>query len=218
SPAIRNVAALQFLFETQWQQLRRNANTRGIRIIGDLPIFVAQDSADVWSAQDLFLLDADGEPTVVAGVPPDYFSEEGQRWGNPLYDWPRHVARDFDWWTSRVRRTLDMCDLLRIDHFRGFAAYWEIQASEPTAVNSRWVEAPSNDLFSHLRNAMGDDPPIIADELGIVPDAVDELTDAFGLPPMRVLHFSFSGAEQLLPSNYPANFVASPGTHDNDTT
>lgn len=216
--AIRSVAALQFLFEAQWQQLRRNANTRGIRIIGDLPIFVALDSADVWSAQHLFLLDAHGEPTVVAGVPPDYFSEEGQRWGNPLYDWPRHVASNFDWWTNRVRRTLEMCDLLRIDHFRGFAAYWEIQASEPTAVNGRWVEAPGLAFFTHLRNTFGEDLPIIAEDLGIVTDDVDELRDAFGLPTMRVLHFSFSDDEKFLPSNYPVNCVAYTGTHDNDTT
>jgi 4-alpha-glucanotransferase len=216
--AIRRVAAVQFLFETQWQQLRRNANSRGIRIIGDLPIFVALDSADVWSAQDLFLLDANGDPTVVAGVPPDYFSVDGQRWGNPLYDWPRHIAQNFSWWTDRVRRTLEMCDLLRIDHFRGFAEYWEILASEPTAINGRWVPAPGHAFFTHLRNTFGADLPIIAEDLGIITDDVDELRDAFELPTMRVLHFSFADSEKFLPTYYPTNCVAYTGTHDNDTT
>lgn len=215
--ALRRVAAVQFLFECQWQQLRRNANARGIRIIGDLPIFVAQDSADVWSAQDLFLLDETGHPTVVAGVPPDYFCEDGQRWGNPLYDWPRHIDQNFAWWTQRVRRTLDMCDLLRIDHFRGFAAYWEILASEPTAVNGRWVEAPGHAFFAHLRKTFGPDLPIIAEDLGIITDDVDELRDAFELPTMRVLQFSFVDGDKFLPSNYPTNCVAYTGTHDNDT-
>lgn len=215
--ALRRVAAIQFLFESQWQQLRRNANSRGIRIIGDLPIFVALDSADVWSAQELFLLDQDGQPTVVAGVPPDYFCEEGQRWGNPLYDWPRHEAQNFAWWTQRVQRTLDMCDLLRIDHFRGFAAYWEILASEPTAVNGRWVNSPGHAFFSHLQKRFGFDLPIIAEDLGIITDDVDELRDAFGLPTMRVLQFSFADTEEFLPNRYPANCVAYTGTHDNDT-
>lgn len=218
SAAMRLVAATQYLFETQWQQVRRNANDRGIRIIGDLPIFVAYDSADVWSAQDLFQLDASGEPTVVAGVPPDYFSETGQRWGNPLYDWPRHQAQKFEWWTQRVRRTLEMCDLLRIDHFRGFAGYWEIAASEPTAVNGRWVPAPGHAFFQHLKDTFGEDLPIIAEDLGVITDDVDELRDAFELPTMRVLQFSFSGKEAFLPSHYPVNCVAYTGTHDNDTT
>ncbi len=215
--ALRDVAAVQYLFETQWQQLRRNANSRGIRIIGDLPIFVAYDSADVWSAQDLFQLDTNGHATVVAGVPPDYFSEDGQRWGNPLYDWPRHQAQNFEWWTQRVRRTLDMCDLLRIDHFRGFAGYWEIQASEPTAINGRWVPAPGHAFFQHLTKTFGEELPIVAEDLGVITDDVDELRDAFNLPTMRVLQFSFSDSEKFLPAHYPENCVAYTGTHDNDT-
>lgn len=211
------VAALQYLFERQWQDLRRYANSRRIRIMGDLPIFVALDSADVWGAQDLFLLDSEGQPTVVAGVPPDYFSETGQRWGNPLYNWPRHEAQQFEWWTARVRRTLEMCDLLRIDHFRGFAAYWEIKASELTAVRGRWVKAPGHALFSHLQSAFPQGLPIVAEDLGIITDDVDELRDAFNLPTMRVLHFSFS-KPKFYPSTYPENCVAYTGTHDNDTT
>jgi 4-alpha-glucanotransferase len=214
--ALRVVAAVQYLFETQWQKLRRNANARGIRLIGDLPIFVAYDSADVWASQELFLLDKFGQPTVVAGVPPDYFSEDGQRWGNPLYDWPRHEAQHFDWWVQRVRRTLDMCDLLRIDHFRGFAGYWEIQASEPTAVNGRWVPAPGRAFFDQLVKTFGKELPIIAEDLGVITDDVDELRDAFNLPTMRVLQFSFSD-EDRLPNLYPSNCVAYTGTHDNDT-
>jgi 4-alpha-glucanotransferase len=217
SKALTHAAVLQFLFEAQWQELRRNANSRRIRIMGDVPIFVAFDSADVWSAQDLFLLDSDGQPTVVAGVPPDYFSETGQRWGNPLYNWPRHEAQGFKWWISRVRRTLEMCDLLRIDHFRGFAAYWEIKASEPTAIKGRWVKAPGHALFNHLRAAFPQGLPIVAEDLGVITDDVDELRDAFELPTMRVMHFSFS-KEKFYPSNYPENCVAYTGTHDNDTT
>ncbi len=211
------VAVLQYLFECQWQELRRNANSRRIRIMGDVPIFVALDSADVWSAQDLFLLDADGQPTVVAGVPPDYFSETGQRWGNPLYNWPRHEAQGFEWWTARVRRTLEMCDLLRIDHFRGFAACWEIKASEPTAIRGRWAKAPGHALFAQFKSAFPQGLPIVAEDLGIITDDVDELRDAFELPTMRVLHFSFS-KEKFYPSHYPENCVAYTGTHDNDTT
>ena len=215
---LRIEAALQFLFETQWQRIRLNANSRGIRIMGDIPIFVALDSADVWAAQHLFQLDEEGQPTVVAGVPPDYFSETGQRWGNPLYDWPKHIESGFEWWTRRLKRALDMTDLLRIDHFRGFAAYWEIGASEPTAVKGRWVEAPGRALFQHLRDTLGEGLPIIAEDLGIITEDVDELRDDFGLPTMRVLHFSFGGEHKFLPSHYPSNCVAYTGTHDNDTT
>jgi 4-alpha-glucanotransferase len=216
--AMARVQVLQFLFEQQWQSVRRLANLRKIRVIGDLPIFVALDSADVWAAQHLFQLDADGAPKVVAGVPPDYFSKTGQRWGNPLYAWEEHERHGFQWWKRRVARTLQMTDLLRIDHFRGFAGYWEIPAHEPTAINGRWVPAPGKALFTELERSMGSPLPIMAEDLGIITDDVVELRDHFGFPTMRVLQFSFTGEERLLPHNYPENCVAYTGTHDNDTT
>lgn len=209
--------ALQFLFETQWQSLRRETNRRQIRIVGDLPIFVALDSADVWASQHLFRLDSSGRPTAVAGVPPDYFSKDGQRWGNPLFDWEAHEREGFEWWSRRLRRTLEMTDVTRIDHFRGFAACWEIPADEPTAINGRWVPAPGRALFEALARELGSDLPIIAEDLGIITDDVVELREAFNLPTMRVLQFSFTGEEKLLPSAYPENSVVYTGTHDNDT-
>lgn len=215
---IREETALQFLFELQWQALRRLADEYGIRIVGDLPIFVALDSADVWAAQGLFQLQADGTPSVVAGVPPDYFSATGQRWGNPLYAWDAHKRENFAWWTRRVKRTFEMTHVLRIDHFRGFAAYWEIPADEPTAIKGRWVEAPGYALFERLKATLGAELPVIAEDLGIITDDVVALRDHFGLPTMRVLQFSFGGEEKLLPHNYPALCVAYTGTHDNDTT
>ncbi len=210
--------ALQFLFEDQWQSVRRLANLKRIRVIGDLPIFVALDSADVWAHQHLFQLTPEGEPTAVAGVPPDYFAKDGQRWGNPLYRWSAHEEDGFAWWIRRVSRTLELTDILRIDHFRGFAACWEIPADEPTAVNGRWVPAPGKALFEHVRAALGDELPIIAEDLGIITDDVVALREHFGFPTMRVLQFSFAGPEKLLPHNYPDNCVAYTGTHDNDTT
>ncbi len=216
--AIAVFKAQQFLFEQQWQSIRRMANLKGIQLIGDIPIFVALDSADVWAAQHLFQLNPDGTPKVVAGVPPDYFSKTGQRWGNPLYDWAAHEREGFQWWERRVSRTLELTDLLRIDHFRGFAACWEIPAHEPTAMNGRWVESPGHALFSALQRAHGGPLPVIAEDLGIITDDVVALREAFAFPTMRVLHFSFSGEDELLPHNYPTNCVAYTGTHDNDTT
>jgi 4-alpha-glucanotransferase len=215
---IRREMALQFLFERQWQKLRQCADAYGIRMIGDLPIFVALDSADVWAAQHLFRLDADGSPEVVAGVPPDYFSAVGQRWGNPLYDWDAHRKQEFQWWSQRVRRTLEMTHILRIDHFRGFAACWEIPADEPTAVKGQWVEAPGYELFEQLKRSLGPNLPIIAEDLGLITDDVVALRDHFEFPTMRVLQFSFGGEEKLLPHTYPTRCVAYSGTHDNDTT
>ncbi len=215
--AIRVEKALQFLFDKQWAAVRAEAKRLNIRIIGDLPIFVALDSADVWASQHLFRLDAEGQPTSVAGVPPDYFSKSGQRWGNPLYDWAAHEQEDFSWWRSRIRRTLEMTDVMRIDHFRGFAACWEIPASEPTAVNGQWVPAPGRRLFELLRQELGEDLPIIAEDLGIVTDDVVALRDEFALPTMRVLQFSFNGEARLLPDRFPENCVCYTGTHDNDT-
>lgn len=216
--AILVECALQYLFEVEWHRVRAYANQLGIRILGDLPIFVSHDSADVWAAQHLFQLDKDGNPRVVAGVPPDYFSKTGQRWGNPLYDWEQHEAENFEWWTRRVRRTLEMTDLLRIDHFRGFAACWEIPADELTAINGRWVPSPGVALFKRLQAEFDGHLPIVAEDLGIITEDVDALRDSFDLPTMRVLQFSFGGEEKLLPHNYPVNCVAYTGTHDNDTT
>lgn len=214
--AIAVEEALQFLFEHAWQAVHKRANDLGLRIIGDVPIFVAHDSADVWAAQHLFRLDAAGNPTVVSGVPPDYFSKTGQRWGNPLYAWDRHRADGFEWWLRRLGRTFEMTDIVRVDHFRGLAACWEIPANEPTAIRGRWVAAPGHELLSRVRERFGN-VPIVAEDLGIITDDVDALRDAFELPSMRVLQFSFGGEEKLLPRHYPDNSVAYTGTHDNDT-
>lgn len=210
--------AIQFFFEKQWHALKTLAHQNGIRVVGDIPIFVALDSADVWAAQHLFKLDPNGNPTKVAGVPPDYFSREGQRWGNPLYDWSAHISSRFDWWCQRVQRTFEMTTLARIDHFRGFAACWEIPADEPTAVHGEWVPAPGRALFERLQEVFGRDLPILAEDLGTITDDVVELRDHFGFPTMRVLQFSFGGEVELLPHHFPKNCVAYTGTHDNDTT
>jgi 4-alpha-glucanotransferase len=211
---------LQFFFHRQWQKVQVRAKELGISLIGDIPIFTAHDSADVWACQDLFELDDKGNPTVVAGVPPDYFSETGQRWGNPLYKWEKHEEEGFAWWKSRMRKTLDMVDIVRIDHFRGFAAFWEIPADEPTAVNGRWVEAPGNPLFEALKEDFGAEVPVIAEDLGIITPDVEELRDGQGFPGMRVMQFAFGGDElaaEYVPDNYIDTSVAYTGTHDNDT-
>ena len=219
-PDVRFHAWTQWVFFRQWQEIRDYAHARGIQIIGDIPIFVAYDSADVWARRELFELDAEGRPTVVAGVPPDYFSATGQRWGNPLYRWPAHEDEDFRWWIARVRQTLRFCDLLRIDHFRGFAAYWEIPAEEPTAVRGRWVPAPGEKLFRRMLATLGM-LPILAEDLGVITPDVEELRDKFGFPGMRVLQFAFDGKPDNphLPENFPEHgrVVVYPGTHDNDT-
>ena len=209
----------QWCFFTQWSRLRHHANARGIRIVGDLPIFVAYQSADVWANQQLFELDANGQAQVVAGVPPDYFSATGQRWGNPLYRWQNHLQQDYAWWTERVRHTFTLVDVVRIDHFRGFAAYWEIPASEPTAVIGRWMPGPGAALFQAIRTALGE-LPIIAEDLGVITPEIDALRRQFKLPGMRVLQFAFGGANSnaYLPHNYAADTVVYGGTHDNNTT
>lgn len=209
----------QFLFHEHWRRLRARAAGLGITIIGDLPIFVAQDSADVWCRPELFALAADGRPSVVAGVPPDYFSQTGQLWGNPLYRWDVHAAEGHAWWIARLRQAFALVDVLRIDHFRGFAAYWEIPAGEPTAENGRWVPGPGRALFDAAAAALGP-RPIIAEDLGVITPDVDELRDALGFPGMRILQFAFGGetAEPERPDRYPANCVVYTGTHDNDTT
>ncbi|HSQ23269.1 MAG TPA: 4-alpha-glucanotransferase [Pyrinomonadaceae bacterium] len=209
----------QFLFFRQWFALKAYCNERRIKIIGDVPIFVAQDSADVWTGPEQFKLDDEGIPTVVAGVPPDYFSATGQFWGNPLYDWDRMLADGFKWWIERVRATLQMVDIVRIDHFRGFAACWEIPRGDKTAERGRWVEAPGRELFTAIVNALGE-LPIIAEDLGVITPDVEKLRDDFGFPGMRVLQFAFGGDADAvdLPHNYHQNIAAYTGTHDNDTT
>jgi 4-alpha-glucanotransferase len=210
---------LQYLFFTQWGALKQYANARGIKIIGDAPIFVADDSADVWANRDLFYLDEVGNPTVIAGVPPDYFSATGQRWGNPLYRWDVLAEENFAWWVERLRAALTMVDLLRVDHFRGFAAYWAIPATEETAIKGRWMPAPGDDLFRTLEKELGA-IPIIAEDLGLITPDVHTLRDQFDLPGMKILQFAFDGDpdNDYLPHNYVSNCIVYPGTHDNNTS
>jgi 4-alpha-glucanotransferase len=208
----------QWLFDRQWSRLRAYANTAGVRLLGDLPIFVAHDSCDVWSRRKLFFLDAAGHPTRVAGVPPDYFSATGQLWGNPLYDWRAMARQDYAWWVDRLRLCLRQTDLVRIDHFRGFEAYWEIPADAQSAVNGRWVQGPGLGFFESLRRHLGS-LPIVAEDLGLITEAVEELRDAFDLPGMKVLQFAWEEPRNpFQPHNYPANCVVYSGTHDNDPT
>ena len=181
----------QFLFFDEWMRLKEYANQKDIRIIGDIPIFVSMDSADVWASQHLFQLDSNGYPLKVAGVPPDYFSATGQLWGNPLYAWDAHKEEGFAWWISRIRHQLDVLDILRIDHFRGFEAYWSVEYGEKTAINGQWVQAPGYELFNAIQNALGDDLPIIAEDLGIITDEVNALREHFHFPGMKVLQFAF---------------------------
>lgn len=212
-------ALWQFWFFRQWGAVRRRAAELGIEVVGDLPIFVAMDSADAWANPELFHFGEDGQPTVVAGVPPDYFSATGQRWGNPLYRWDALARTGYAWWVERVRATLNLVDIVRIDHFRGFAAYWEIPASEETAVNGRWVKGPGHGLFEALRSELGE-LPVIAEDLGVITPDVDELRLAHGLPGMKVLQFAFAtdANDPYLPHNYERECVVYTGTHDNDTT
>ena len=208
---------VQWLFFKQWAAVREAAYTRGIRIIGDVPIYVAGDSADVWANRNIFQLDERGEPTVVAGVPPDYFSKTGQRWGNPLYRWDLLRELRYRWWVSRFRAALRFADVLRIDHFRGFAAYWEIPAGEQTAMNGRWVPGPGKSLFDAVRNALGD-LPLIAEDLGFITPEVIELRKSIGIPGMKVLQFAFGQLDSPhLPHHHDEMTVVYSGTHDNDT-
>jgi 4-alpha-glucanotransferase len=209
----------QFLFDRQWRALKQYCNVRGIQIFGDLPIYVAHDSSDVWSAQHLFHLDEDGNPTVVSGVPPDYFSETGQRWGNPIYRWDLMRENGYKWWTRRIAASLKQVDILRLDHFRAFEAYWEIPASEETAVNGRWVTGPGADLFNVVRERLGE-LPLVAEDLGLITPEVTALMKELGFPGMVVLQFAFASDNccSYLPHNFHRNAVAYTGTHDNDTT
>lgn len=209
----------QFLFHRQWSALKSYCNERDIRIFGDIPIYVAHDSADVWAEQELFYLDQDGNPTVVAGVPPDYFSETGQRWGNPIYRWDRMKENGYNWWTRRITATLKQVDIVRLDHFRGFEAYWEIPASEPTAVMGRWVKGPGAELFRVVRERLGS-LPVVAEDLGLITPEVTEIMHEMNFPGMVVLQFAFDSDNccAYLPHNFKRNAVAYTGTHDNDTT
>jgi 4-alpha-glucanotransferase len=213
----------QFIFFRQWNKLRAYANERNIKIIGDIPIFIAYDSADAWSNAELFFLGEDSLPTVVAGVPPDYFSATGQLWGNPLYRWDVHKKTKYAWWLERFRSVLKMVDIVRVDHFRGFAGYWEVPFGNPTAEHGRWVTGPGNDFFQSMNDSLLTDEdaklPVIAEDLGVITPDVVALRDDFNLPGMRILQFGFDGPKNpFLPHNYVPNCVAYTGTHDNDTT
>ena len=219
SNTIEEVKFQQFVFFTQWHQLRKYANEKGVLLLGDVPIFVAYDSADAWSQRQHFRLNAHGKPLVVAGVPPDYFSATGQRWGNPLYNWDAMQEDGYQWWIERIKTNMQMFDVIRIDHFRGFEAYWEIQASCPTAVEGRWVKAPGDDLFATLLRQLGA-LPLVAEDLGVITDEVNALRRKYDFPGMKVLQFAFDGGPQnpYLPHNHEIGSVVYTGTHDNDTT
>ena len=211
----------QFVFFQQWHQLRSYANSRGILLFGDIPIFVAGDSADVWARQSDFDLTAEGQPRVVAGVPPDYFSATGQRWGNPHYRWDRMQANGFEWWLERFKGQLSLYDWVRIDHFRGFEAYWEIPAESETAMEGHWVKAPGEALLSTLfKSVESGSLPLIAENLGIITPEVEALREHFDIPGMLILQFAFDGGSgnPYLPHNHAPNNVVYTGTHDNDTT
>jgi len=215
---IERHAYRQFIFFRQWKKLRSHAHNTNIKIIGDIPIFVAHDSADVWSHPELFHLDDYGNPTIVSGVPPDYFSPTGQLWGNPLYDWAAHASNNYSWWIQRFQAVLSMVDIVRLDHFRGFAGYWEIPAGEGTAINGKWVPGPGKDLFIHVEKGLGT-LPILAENLGVITKDVEELRQAFNLPGMKVLVFAFDAdaGNTFLPHNHSKDSVVYTGTHDNDT-
>jgi 4-alpha-glucanotransferase len=209
----------QYVFFRQWLELKNFAGQQGVLLFGDIPIFVSYDSADVWANRDIFKLDDEGRMTVVAGVPPDYFSATGQRWGNPHFNWQKLKKTGFNWWIDRLQTQLELFDILRIDHFRGFEAAWEIPANEETAIKGEWVKAPGKAFLSAIKSALGD-IPLVAEDLGIITPEVEELRDEFQLPGMKILQFAFGGGfdNPYLPSNYTPNCVAYTGTHDNDTT
>ena len=210
---------LQFLFNRQWTALRDYAHEKGLRIIGDIPIFVAYDSADVWVHKELFYLDDEGLPEVVAGVPPDYFSETGQLWGNPLYKWDVHQADGYKWWLKRMRAVLNQVDIVRLDHFRGFEGYWEVPFGNETAENGQWVKGPGEAFLTVMKEGLGE-LPIIAEDLGVITNPVIQMRDHFNLPGMKIFQFAFASDpdDDFLPHNYPVNCVAYTGTHDNNTT
>lgn len=217
---IRFVQFQQYVFARQWAALRRTCHDRGVSLFGDIPIFVAKDSADVWARPELFWLDEEGHPTVVAGVPPDAFAKSGQLWGNPLYNWSRHEEEGYAWWVSRLRAQTDRVDLVRLDHFRGFHAYWQVKATAKTARHGTYVDGPGVPFLQALKDGIGS-LPIVAEDLGDIDAGVYALRDRFDLPGMRVLQFGLGGEENTefhLPFTYEPHCVAYTGTHDNDTT
>jgi 4-alpha-glucanotransferase len=209
---------IQYIFFKQWTELKSYANRNYIQIIGDVPIYISLDSADAWINSDIFLFDEHCNPIEVAGVPPDYFSETGQLWGNPIFNWDRLKETGFEWWLNRIKANLILYDIVRIDHFRGFEAYWSVNYGETTAVNGQWKLAPGKELFETIREKLGE-IPIIAEDLGIITEKVEELRDNFQLPGMKVLQFAFDRdpKNDYLPHNYPKNCIVYTGTHDNDT-
>jgi len=210
---------VQFNFFRQWKNLKKYANEKDIKIIGDMPIFIAYDSSDLWANKDIFTVDDEGKLQTVAGVPPDYFSKTGQLWGNPLYKWEKMEKDDFLWWRKRFSQLLDMIDIIRIDHFRGFDAYWEIPGGAPNAEKGKWIKAPGEKLFNTLEKYLGK-LPIIAEDLGVITKSVEELRDHFDFPGMKILQFAFGKnmERRFLPHNYTQNCVVYTGSHDNDTT
>ncbi len=218
---------LQYIFYKQWGELKNYANQQGVKIIGDIPIFIAMDSADAWSNPEMFYFDGDLNPTKVAGVPPDFFSEDGQLWGNPLYDWDALKADGYQWWMDRIKAILDLVDIIRIDHFRGFAAYWAVPAEAETAKAGEWEAGPGVEFFKAIKKELGE-LPIIVEDLGVIDEAVEQLRDEFNFPGMKILQFAFLGNEgkseeekfnnEYLPHNYEENCVVYTGTHDNNTT
>jgi 4-alpha-glucanotransferase len=222
---VESQRVIQFFFFAQWEELRAAAVRQGVSIIGDIPIFAALDSADVWAHRDLFLLDAEGRPTVVSGVPPDYFAATGQLWGNPLYDWEELARQGFRFWVDRIRAACRLYDFVRVDHFRGFDACWSVPASEATAEKGTWVQVPGRRMFETLEKELGE-LPIIAEDLGVITPPVVELRERFGFPGMRILQFAFDKGEagsldpgnRFLPHNHERNSIVYTGTHDNDTT
>jgi len=216
--AIQKEKFKQFLFYEQWEALHRYAKSRGILIIGDMPFVISMDSADVWANPELFLMDDEIKPTFVAGVPPDYFSATGQLWGNPLYRWEVHQQQDFKWWKDRLAAVLKQVDLVRLDHFRGFAAAWHVPFGNKTAIDGQWITGKGQELFISFKKAYSD-LPIIAEDLGIITDDVKSLRDGFGLPGMKILQFGFTGdpEDDFLPHHYPENCFAYTGSHDNNT-
>lgn len=209
----------QYLFSRQWDRLHRLASSRHITLIGDIPIYLSENSADVWANPELFELDSTGHPTDVSGVPPDYFSATGQLWNNPLYNWPEHKRTGYAWWIARIRRQVSLTDIVRLDHFRGLEAYWSVPAGEKTAVGGHWCKGPGSDFLKALRSGLGGRLPLIAEDLGIITPPVRALRDEFGLPGMKVLQFAFDGDESdYLPYLYDENCICYTGTHDNNTT
>lgn len=217
---------LQYFFFSQWEELKKYANDEGVELIGDIPIFVAADSSDAWSHPELLMIDQDGQQEASSGVPPDAFSSTGQLWGNPLYRWSEHEKSGFDWWIKRIKACLVFCNIIRIDHFRGFEAYWEVPAGESTAMNGRWVKGPGQKFFDAIKNALGNDLPIIAEDLGVITPDVEKLRDSNNLPGMKILQFAFGydsdgnidTKNAYLPHNCQKESVAYTGTHDNNTT